>query len=202
LEILKSINFNEIIKLNLLSGTVFKFTPKAKELIDSILEYKSFDKLNCKLYVTICDFKSGDILYVNTGSLSDSILASCSLYPLFPIYCNLDRYYVDGGFMNNLPIEPLKSGNTIVALNVNPKHYIKNKRLKFFFNIKRIIFLLFYANIKARDNLANFYFESTEIGKFSILNRKDFDKMFHLGYKFATEDNKKNDFIKKIKDNL
>lgn len=199
LQILKSVNFKKLVKFNILKGSLFRFE-NAKTILESILQFNSFENLKIKLYISVCNFETMEIEYISNGSLFDSILASCSLYPLFPIYSYNQQFYIDGGFMNNLPIEPLKLSNPIIALNVNPKYPLKIKRLKFSNNLRRILYMMFYANINSRVKLADFYFENLEIGGYSILDTKNFDYFFYLGYKFAKENSAKNDFITKIKD--
>jgi len=201
LTLLQKVDFKKIVSLNLLKGSLFKFS-KAKELLEEVLQIDNFEDLDKKLYITVVNFDTSTIEYRENGNLADTILASCSLYPIFDIYTMENSRYIDGGFMNNLPIEPLSDKNTILSINVNPNYTISNKKIKFLSKIKRVLFLLFYANIEIRKKRGDFYFEHSEIGKYSILNRKDFEKFFKMGYNFAKNEDLTQNFIHNVKETI
>ena len=115
-------------------------------------------------------------------------MASSSLFPIFKPFEYEGRVYIDGGFMNNLPIEPLKNlDEKILAINVNPVIELKRDRWKFNQILKRSLYLMFNANIQVRIKEADFYLEPKEIAKFSIFDTHCFDECFKMGYKFAKE---------------
>lgn len=185
LEILKEIDFREIVKFNYSLKSLFKFN-RAKETLKRYIRYRKLEDLPKKLYITVVDIRAGESKTLDSGSLSDLILASCSLYPLFYPYRYLDSDYVDGGFKNNLPVEPFLNSNLPnIAINVNPLNPINPRKFRLFKSLKRTIMLLFYANIEVRAKMANLFLESSEIGRYSILDLKNFDKMFQLGREFA-----------------
>src|SRR5699024_7833668 len=67
-------------------------------------------------------------IIMNSGSISEAIRASISLPGIFPPAVSGNSLYLDGGLMENLPIEPLEKAGVdkliIVTLQSTEKHDI------------------------------------------------------------------------------
>ncbi len=60
------------------------------------------------LHISVTNLNSGKYEIKSSGTLTDYITASCALPFIFkPVTINKIQY-VDGGLLNNLPIEPLE----------------------------------------------------------------------------------------------
>lgn len=68
----------------------------------------TFEELSIRLIVTTTALCEGKVKYFSSGELIKPLLASCSI-PLFfsPIVID-GEMYIDGGVMDNFPIDPLK----------------------------------------------------------------------------------------------
>lgn len=78
------------------------------KLFKEYLPHDSFDELNMRLTITATNFNNGKLTYFHEGGqLIRKVLASCCIPGVFnPIA--IDNYlYVDGGVLNNFPVEPL-----------------------------------------------------------------------------------------------
>lgn len=65
------------------------------------------EHLKIPLTITATNFSEGKIVYFNKGPLISSIQASCCIPGIFrPIMID-GQMYVDGGILNNFPVEPL-----------------------------------------------------------------------------------------------
>lgn len=181
LESLKNIKYKKEIKLVFSKG-IFSLE-RFKPILDELLGYKTIEESSKPLLIWALNLESGQSDYFKSGSISDAILASCSLYPIFKPYMIDGKYYIDGGFVNNLPAEPFVGGNTkILGINLNPKLDISINKL----NIKRLLYSIFYANMDCRKHLCDKYHEPKEINAYGIFDTNTFDEIFRLGYTQAS----------------
>ena len=118
--------------------TINLFTPTIQRgaLIkdDNILKFfrkyfgdKKIEDLEMPFVAVSVDINTGEIVYINEGSLVGAVRASISIPGIFPPLISKDRLLVDGGIRSNLPLEVLKAYNPdkIVGINV-----LKNSRFK------------------------------------------------------------------------
>lgn len=80
--------------LNLLSSLVVKES-----------SVNNFDELKKPFRAVAVDFYSGDVVPLKSGSLTEALRASMSIPIAFPIFKVGDRYLVDGGVKENIPLE-------------------------------------------------------------------------------------------------
>lgn len=144
-----------------------------------------FDELKIKLFISATDLKEGRIEVFESGELIPCILASAAMPVLFaPVAIN-EKLYVDGGVLNNLPIEPL-FGNCdyIIGAHCNP---INNK-----FNagsvksiMERTFQLAIQNSVKQRINKCDLFIEPESLSRFSLFEISKAREIFKAGYDFA-----------------
>ena len=79
----------------------------AYPLFKEYLPEDTFESLKIPLTTTATNFSTGKLVYFNKGLLINKIFASSSIPGIFsPLLIDGD-IYVDGGVLNNFPIEPL-----------------------------------------------------------------------------------------------
>lgn len=187
LEEIKSLNLKKMKKFNFFRDGIFDYYG-FKEVLDKMLSVKNIEMLSRKLYITVLSYQDTQLHYVDKGSVSDYVVASCSLFPVFSKYSIDGTEYIDGGLSNNLPIEPFcKSDYDIIGINVNPKdqYPIKNS---FYNGLKRALHIYFYSSIECRKAKCNIYVEPQELASYSIFNldTSTYDELFNIGYRYAT----------------
>jgi len=120
--------FEAITKLGLRSYLKFAFNKlglftmeKVELLLSEMIPHNSFEGLKIPLVVCATDLVLAEAVFYDKGSLSKPIAASCSIPGIFePIKWD-GRTLVDGGVINNLPIEPLLHECThIIGVNSTP----------------------------------------------------------------------------------
>ncbi|WP_316929017.1 patatin-like phospholipase family protein [Nitritalea halalkaliphila] len=80
-----------------------------EELYRKYLGEDSFESLNVKLTVAATDIQRGKVIYFNQGELIKPVMASSCIPGMFdPIQIG-NKILVDGGVLNNLPVEPLEA---------------------------------------------------------------------------------------------
>jgi len=68
----------------------------------------TYDETKIPLYTCVTDINTGESLYLHSGDLVANTIASSSLTPTYEAKEIAGKFYVDGGFSDNLPVRPLK----------------------------------------------------------------------------------------------
>jgi NTE family protein len=153
--------------------------------------HNSFEELNFPLYISSTNIYSGKTEFFSSGQLIPPLLASTSLPVIFkPVEIN-GQLYLDGGILNNLPVEPLlDKGLPIIGVHVNPVDPVPSfsSTLKI---MERSFNLAVYANIVDRINRCTFLFEPPGLCDFSVYSYSKADVIFRIGYEYAKEKTEK-----------
>jgi NTE family protein len=90
------------------------------EYIDPSL---SFADLRIPLLLTATDLDSGELIQLQQGPLLPAVMATCAFPGVFPPVEFDGRLLVDGGVLNNLPVDLLakRFHNPLVAIDVSPQ---------------------------------------------------------------------------------
>lgn len=187
LKVLKRGGFFKYTKLHLPVDGLLKLDG-LKEVIEKEIAVKNIEDLPIPLFVTVSNLNTGLVEYINKGPLIETVLASSSIPILFsPVQLNGDLY-VDGGLLDNVPVEPIKEDcETIIACNispVNPKRNIKN--------LIQITARTFYMSVnlnkKEVSKHARIYLEPEGIDQYDVLSSSHADELYELGYKTAEKE--------------
>lgn len=76
-------------------------------LFKEYLDHDSFEGLNIPLTITATNFFNGKLTYFNKGNLINKVLASSCIPGVFNPITIDGILYVDGGVLNNFPVETL-----------------------------------------------------------------------------------------------
>ncbi len=80
----------------------------------------SFESLPVPLHVVATDIIKGEIKFLSSGDLSKALMASSCVPVIFQPVKYLGITLVDGGVLNNFPIEPLINNcDKIIGIHVN-----------------------------------------------------------------------------------
>jgi NTE family protein len=153
-----------------------------KELFHREIPAKNLEELDIPFFVTISNLNKGTVEYRNTGPLGETVLASSSIPILFaPVLIGTDLY-VDGGLLDNIPIEPIKHDcEQIIVSNISPIN--PSDKIKNLIEIAtRTFYMSVNANMKEVRKYAGIYIEPEGIDKYEILSRTHADELFELGY--------------------
>lgn len=154
---------------------------KFKTLFDKYLP-ANIEDLKTPFHACVTNLETGKAEYLNTGNIFDSIMASSTIPLLFSPNTINGKHYVDGGLVNNLPIEPLQAyGEKILGLNINPLGpYTHEASVR---NIAaRIIQIATVATLHNKPALCDYYLEPKDIVSVSILDFRAIKKAYDVGY--------------------
>lgn len=158
---------------------------KMEDVFRRFIPENTFESLKIPLVVTATDIVSGEEVRFRSGELALPVLASCCIPGLFsPIHYN-GRDLVDGGVLNNLPVEPvLDEADYIVGSHCNP--FNLDKPLKRTTEIVyRSLILAMHTKTKARFTKCDLLIEPPALSRFSIFDFRKADQLFETGYTFA-----------------
>lgn len=96
-----------------------------------VLAGRSFEHLAIPLAVTATDLESGRAVLIADGSLLPAVRATCAIPGVMPPVRLGDRWLVDGGLVNVLPVDAAQSGaeNVVVAVRVHASRWRHKARL-------------------------------------------------------------------------
>lgn len=165
-----------------ISSTGLLKVEKLNRLFSRYLPFRSFQELNKKLTINATDIKKGETRFFNQGELIPAILASCCMPVIFAPIVIDGVAYIDGGILNNLPIEPLQvSCSVVVGSHCNPvDREFRARNAKAL--LERTFLMAIRNNILPRQQQCQFFIEPPELGKYI---GSDFDKasdIFRIGY--------------------
>ena len=145
----------------------------------------SFDQMKIHLHIYATDIKKGECVYFSSGNLSQAIMASsCIPFVFQPVYFN-NSYYVDGGVLNNFPVEPLiDKCDIIIGSHVNsiskPVDEIHMKDI-----VDRSFHLAINNSVKEKIRSCNLFIEPPNMSQFSIFDVKKSTEIFEYGYLYT-----------------
>jgi NTE family protein len=143
-----------------------------------------FESLSKELYITATDIVKGELKIFDKGELIKPVLASATFPGVFsPININ-GSFYVDGGVLNNFPIEPLQPHcNRIIGSYVNALKEIKIKDLKHSYNVLERAYKIKSASESiAKFSDCEFVVSPEELCEYATFDMSSIDAIFDIGY--------------------
>lgn len=123
-ELFRTLHWNRLVRpvvrisLNLLSiGRLRRFLAQA-------LPVSTFDQLSLPFAAVACDLNRGEQVILREGDLVEAICASAALPGLFTPVRQGERLLVDGGVVNNLPLDVVRAmgAEYVIGVDVVPRY--------------------------------------------------------------------------------
>jgi len=161
---------------------------KLDKVIDEFKSYfkeDSFESLEKPLHVSATDVTNGTTKFFSEGPLLRTVLASSSIPVVFDPVKIDETYYIDGGILNNLPVEPLKvTCDRVVGIHTNPvgktEGSINMKML-----MERALLLAINCNIEIRKVQCDLFVEPEGLDRYAVFDIKKTKEIFEIGYEYA-----------------
>lgn len=156
-----------------------------QNLLKENLRSKNFEDLKKKLVVCATNIYEGKPEYFYKGNLIDAVIASASIPVLFEIKKIGKIAYIDGGIMDNLPLEPIKNScKKLIGVHVNPLGKIS--QVKGMSGVAERAFHLAVASaLESKKLQFDIFIEPPLLKKFGILDLKKKEEIFRIGYEEA-----------------
>lgn len=78
-----------------------------RKMMERVIKHNDFAHLQIPLFVTATDVSRGNSITFSEGNLIDLVIASSSIPAMVDPVPYMDYQLLDGGLLNNLPVEPL-----------------------------------------------------------------------------------------------
>jgi NTE family protein len=159
----------------------------AMKKIRQFIPEDNFADLKIPLSVNATDLHTGKVKYFESGELIRPLMASSALPVIFEPVKIQDRYYIDGGISNNLPIEPL-SGQVekIIAINTN----VLDKSAQHFsikMVLERSLMTVVNTNSYLKKPNCDLFIEPPGLKGISVFKISLASQMYDCGYRYASE---------------
>lgn len=147
----------------------------------------NFGSLQIPLRITTTDLTKGKVKVYKKGEMIRPILASCSIPVLFdPVHVG-KRTLVDGGILDNLPINSIKKEvDKIIALHCNPID--PGYRPGNWQNLMdRSIMLTTTTLVHTQKKKCDVFLEPAGLCRFTIFDFKKVREIYRFGYDYAKQ---------------
>jgi NTE family protein len=176
-------NFLNVVKLNSRFYKGFFNHEKLRNVLSKTIPHNDFSKLNKKFYCCVTDFNQATYKFVGEGNLlKEYVMASASIPIIYEPMEVEGEQYIDGGVMQNLPVEPLINEKCDLIIGVDVISLPKRKEIRGLGKImSRTISLYIMGNTKTWADKCD-YVIKPNLENYTIL---DFDKaqeLFDIGY--------------------
>jgi NTE family protein len=157
------------------------------EIFEPWLNGHTFESLDKELHICVTDVLAGTTRFFSSGELVRPILASAAIPGVFTPVEIEGNWYIDGGTMNNFPVEPLEGQyDILVGSFVCPTKVIHRKELTTTFKlVNRATDLSLFTSSLVKFNRCDFVFVPEELGHFGTFDRNKVDEIFEVGYDYA-----------------
>jgi len=176
--------FKEMASFNLRRNGLLNISGLRKFMKEN-LESKNLEDLKIPMVVSATNMRTGKSAYFDKGDIIDIVMASSSIPVLFQIARVNGEVYMDGGIVDNLPVEPIKDKcRKIIAVHVNPigEETDINGLVKIAF---RSFHLSVAAGVSLKKDDIDLFIEPLELKDYGLLDLSKAKEMFDIGYDYT-----------------
>ncbi|MFT4092216.1 MAG: patatin-like phospholipase family protein [Niabella sp.] len=192
-------------KLSFFSPRALRFSTSAlfdRQILLKIFRHyfpdNTFASLKLPLYITATDIVSGQPVYLNNGPLDEALMASASIPFVFPVTKIEDRFFLDGGIVNNLPIEPIQyQCDILIGAHVNAISHQEGTVLSGRRLFDRVIHLALGQQVQQKSRRCHLFINPPDMTRYSMFDKKNAQVLFNYAYEYTSEYLNRN--IEKIK---
>lgn len=199
-EVLKIITETKLLRLLRPSmSTLGLLSMVQSELIyQKYIPHNSFEQLKIPLTIAVVDIGEAKIVYLNSGKLDKAILASSTIPGIFKPMVLEGHLYIDGGVLNNFPVEPLV-GQCDFIIGSTCNHLPVIKKIDTFRQlVERSTIMAISANMITKRPLCQVIIEPHNLGTYGIFDTKSAEEIFWLGYEETLKMLETNEALKAI----
>lgn len=181
LELSKEKEFLKIFSIGFLNKDLSSMT-RLQNFLTHHIPQKTIEDLKIPLHISIANINSGRSEIVDRGELIPHILASCAVPLLFKPIKIGNSLYVDGGLLNDLPVEPLiEKKLKVIGVSVCPNDF--RKEIKGVRAIaERVSQMSIWNNIAPRMKQCDVAIEVERSFAYSMFDLKKSQELFDIGY--------------------
>ncbi len=188
MEIVKKTTFFSRSYLKLSKNGIFSSKFILKLLTDYFPE-DDFKVLKIPIYVAATEMTHGIVDFFSEGELFGPLLASSSVPFVLPPVKIGEKVYVDGGVLDNLPIEPIiDKCDFLIGSHVNSISYDSLENMSLLKEFDRILHLAIAKSVYSKAKSCDIFLDPPKMTKFSLFNKKLLDDMFSEVYEYTCKE--------------
>lgn len=162
-----------------------------EKVVESFREYfpeDCFEALETRLFLTATDIANARLTIFESGPLIQAILASCSMPMVFTPTEIDGRFYVDGGVVNNFPVEPLRGRcDVLVGHYASPLRSVRKADLDGVLAVSQRAFeVAMHFSSKMKFYECDVMLCPEELGNYGLFDTKNHREIFNVGYRVAS----------------
>lgn len=184
LQILELVKANKMIKMfkwQLPSNGLVDIK-KVVSLLESNIGVDDFSSLKKPFYCSVVNLNSGHSEIKHEGKLFQWVLASASIPVIFEPQVIDGISYVDGGLLNNLPVDCIRDQCTML-IGVHVNHVGPEENISGIKNIaERTFRLAMSQNVRGSLAKCDFIIDPPETRKFNTFDFNKADELFRIGF--------------------
>ncbi|HMF70927.1 MAG TPA: patatin-like phospholipase family protein, partial [Flavitalea sp.] len=187
LELMKKHNYFGWGNLRWRTNGFFSMDLLRKTLTEN-LGNNDFASTNIKLYITVTDIIKAESVIYSSGEIADIVIASASVPALFEPVKMGNKLLVDGGVLNNFPIEPLMSTCDIIIgsyVNHVSAGFTKHSFFESVDILDRCFHLAIARSVYSKVSNCDLFID-IPLNDYGLYDMKRADEIFEIGYKTAS----------------
>lgn len=147
-----------------------------------------FSDLQLPLYVAATDIVSGRSVYFHEGDLDEALMASASIPFVFPVTRIDERFFLDGGIVNNLPVQPIRNKcDILIGINVNSISPVEGPMLSGRRLFDRVVHLALGQSVLQNAKQCDLFINPPDMTRFSMFDKKYAHQVFDYAYEYAVK---------------
>ena len=155
---------------------------KVEAVMREYIPKDNFSALKKKFYCAVTNLNTGRCEMISSGKLIQYVLASASIPIVFEPRQIDGQTYVDGGLLNNLPVEPLVDQVDII-IGVHVNHNEEMKEIKGMKNIAERCFRLGIGqNVRNKFELCDFVIDPPAVRQYSTFDFAKAEEIYQIGF--------------------
>jgi NTE family protein len=150
-------------------------------IIKKAIGVDRFDQLKIPLHIAVSNVNTSRPEIISDGDCIHAALASASIPFIFRAYNNNKMDYIDGGLLNNFPIDPfLEKEYAIIGCDVN--YLGEEKEIKKILHfVERTFRMALFQNVRIRERYCDFLIEPEKTSDYSTFDFKHARFLYELG---------------------
>jgi len=169
-----------------------------ERFLENYLPVDEFSSLNIPLTVTATNLRTGQSEYFNSGKLRAVICASSCIPVLFNPVSLDGELYIDGGILNNLPVETIReSSDVVIACHSNPvgdNFEAKNAKAV----MERALMMAITQNVYNRKDLCDIFIEPLGLESYKVMDLSKSAEIFEIGYQYTKQKIETENLLEKL----
>jgi len=166
------------------------------DLLKAYFPEDRIEKLKIPLTISAVDFSEGKLVYFTKGPLIRAIQASSCIPGIFKPIMIDNKMYVDGGILNNFPVEPLLN-NCDFIIGSSCNHLKTVEKISSFTKlITRAGVMSINKDMEQKASFCNVLIEPKGLGEIGTFDMKQAETIYWLAYEETLKVLKNNEALK------